>query len=170
MLFSQTPPPQRRILTIFIDGASRGNPGASGIGIFCKNAQGKMVIKSGFFTGAQTCNQAEYSALVYTLFYLTKTLTSEQRTNYHLSVTADSLLLINQMRGVWKIKEPTLKKLAEIIKELAPGFTFTFTHVLREYNTNADELANLGVDEKKIPPQEFLDLLAAHGVPLDIER
>ena len=170
MLFSQTPPPQRRILTISIDGASRGNPGASGIGIFCKNAQGKIVIQSGFFTGAQTCNQAEYSALVYALFHLTKTLTPEQRTHYHLSITADSLLLINQMRGAWKIKEPTLKKLAQVAKKLSEGFTFTLKHVLREYNTQADELANLGVDEKKIPPQEFLDLLAAHDVPLAIER
>jgi len=166
MLLSQTPPPQRRILTIFVDGASRGNPGASGIGILCKNAQGKAIIKSGFFTGAQTCNQAEYSALVYALYFLNSTLTPDQRTHYHLSVTADSLLLINQMRGAWKIKEPTLKKLAEIIKELAPGFTFTFSHVLREFNSQADALANLGVDEKRIPPEPFLDLLARHDITL----
>ncbi len=168
MLFSQTPPPQRRILTIFVDGASRGNPGASGIGILCKNAQGKAIIKTGFFTGNQTCNQAEYSALLYALYFLSTTLTSEQRKHYHLSVTADSLLLMNQMRGAWKIKDPTLKKLAEIIKELAQGFTFTFTHVLREFNTQADALANQGVDEKRIPPQEFLDLLEKHGVPLGL--
>lgn len=170
MLLSQTPRPERRVLTIFVDGASRGNPGASGIGIFCKNAQGKIIIKSGFFTGSQTCNQAEYSALTYALFFLNKTLSPEQRTHYHLSVTADSLLLISQMRGEWKIKDPTLKKLAHIIKDLSEGFTFTLSHVLREYNTQADELANLGVDEKKAPPLDFLNLLAMHDIQLTIER
>ena len=160
------PPPSRRVLTISIDGASRGNPGASGIGILCKNAQGKAIIKSGFFTGAQTCNQAEYSALVYALYFLSTSLTPEQRRCYHLSVTADSQLLIKQMRGEFKIKEPTLKKLAAIIKELSQDFTFTFKHVLREYNTQADELANHGVDTHTLPPQGFIDLLAHNDAPL----
>lgn len=160
----------KRVLTLFVDGASRGNPGASGIGIFCRNAAGTAVIKSGFFTGAQTCNQAEYSALLYAFFFLSQKLTPEQQRHYHINVTADSLLLIKQMRGEFKVKEPTLKILWRLANELSKNFSCSFKHVLREFNTQADELANLGVDSKTKPPKEFLTLLANNSIFLDLEN
>lgn len=169
MISQQPDPTQKRILKLFVDGASRGNPGASGVGIFCYNAEGTAVIESGFFTGSQTCNQAEYTALVYAFFYLSTKLTPGQQHHYHVSVTADSLLLVNQMRGAWKIKDPTLKILWGLAKSLSQGFSCSFGHVLREYNSKADALANLGVDTKKRFPQNFLTYLAQHSIFLDLE-
>ena len=144
---------QRRVLKIFVDGASRGNPGTSGIGIFCHNAEGSAVIETGFFTGKQTCNQAEYTALVYALFFLSKKLTPDQQRKYHLIVTADSLLVISQMRGEWKIKDPTLKILSSLAKDLSKNFLCSYGHVLRAFNAKADELANIGIDANKHLPQ-----------------
>jgi len=165
----QPDPKQKRILKVFVDGASRGNPGASGIGIFCHNVEGTAVIKSGFFTGNQTCNQAEYTALLYAFYYLSTTLSPSQQRCYHIMVTGDSLLLISQMRGDWKIKDPTLKIMASLIKDLSKNFSCSFGHVLRAFNTQADELANDGVDAKRRPPEAFLAYLAQHSLNLNLD-
>ncbi len=169
MISQQPDPSQHRILKIFVDGASRGNPGASGIGIFCYNAQGSAVIETGFFTGDQTCNQAEYTALLYALFFLSTTLTPDQQRRYHLIVTGDSLLLVSQMSGKWKIKEPTIKILAGIAKDLSKNMLCTYKHVLRAFNSKADELANQGVDTKRRPPEAFLKYLQEHGITLNLD-
>lgn len=169
MISEQPDPKQKRILKVFVDGASRGNPGASGIGIFCHNAEGTAVIETGFFTGNQTCNQAEYTALLYAFYFLSTKLTPAQQGYYHVSVTGDSLLLMSQMRGVWKIKDPTLKIMAGLIKDLSKNFSCSFGHVLREFNTKADELANNGVDAKRRPPEGFLTYLAKHSLFLNLD-
>jgi len=159
---------ERRILTIYVDGASRGNPGTSGIGIYCINQDQKMVINAGFTIGKHTNNQAEYLALVYALFFLSKKLSPAQQMRYHLNIIADSQLLIKQMTGEYKIKDPTLKILAEIIKKFCFYFECKFSHVLREFNTNADALANHGIDAHIIPEKDFQELLATHGVKLGL--
>jgi ribonuclease HI len=162
-------PVNRRILTIHVDGASRGNPGTSGIGIHCVNESGKKIIASGFYTGVQTNNQAEYLALVYAFFFLTKKLSPTQQQHYFLKVIADSQLLIKQMTGEYKIKDPTLKKLAHIIKTASTNFICSFSHVLREFNADADALANNGIDSKTYPEPDFIAFLARNNIVLTLE-
>lgn len=168
MISQQPDPTQRRILKVFVDGASRGNPGASGIGIFCYNAEGTAVIETGFFTGNQTCNQAEYTALVYALFFLSTTLTPAQQRRYHVVITADSLLLIKQMRGEFKIKDPNLKILSGLAKELSKNLLCSYGHVLRAFNSQADALANQGVDAKRRPPEAFVKYLDSNSIHLNL--
>ncbi|MBM3894458.1 ribonuclease HI family protein [Candidatus Dependentiae bacterium] len=156
----------RRILTIHVDGASRGNPGTSGIGIYCTNQEGRKIINAGFMIQKLTNNQAEYLALVYALFFLTQKLSPSQQKQYFLKIFADSQLLIKQMNGEYKIKDPTLKILANIIKGLSFNFICSFTHVLREFNATADELANHGIDSKKQLDAEFVSFLARNNFVL----
>jgi len=144
--------------TLYIDGASRGNPGKSGVGICIKKGD-KAVIKKGFFVGIRTNNEAEYLALLLGL-YLFK---SEIPAATILHVISDSQLLIRQMQGVYKVKKDELRLLHTIALVQLEGIKSTFEHVEREKNTIADELANKGIDEKNMVPLKFLDMLSTYG-------
>lgn len=159
----------RRMLYIFVDGASRGNPGKSGIGVFCKTAANKVVIKEGFFTGAQTNNQAEYTALLYALFFLSQRLTPEQQGRYDIYVSSDSQLVVRQLNGEYKIKDASLAQLASLVKKLSKHMFCSYNHIPRELNQRADALANLGIDEKKYLPADFLAFLKENSITLNVE-
>ena len=83
-------------------------------------------------------------------------------------VTADSLLMIKQMRGEFKIKDPNLKILAGLAKDLSKNLLCSYGHVLRAFNAKADELANQGIDLDRRPPQEFVKYLADNGIILNL--
>ena len=149
-------------MDIFVDGAARGNPGPAGAGIHISNST--QEIKEGFFLGEKTNNQAEYLALVLALFLLKQKIDETDKDtglkNVFLVIHSDSELLIRQLSGLYKIKNPILIKLHGLIKRLLNGVPHKFTHVMREKNKVADRLANEGIDKKKKIPTNFFNFLA----------
>ncbi len=133
--------PQNKLLIINTDGGARGNPGPAGIGLVIKDEQGNLLYSFGAFIGETTNNVAEYSALIKAL---------EESVN--LGATAvriqmDSELIVKQMQGIYKIKQPALQELAAKVITLLKKFkSYTFLHVRREFNKEADALVNQALD------------------------
>lgn len=126
---------------IYIDGASRGNPGEAGIGILIKETDGKTreITK---YLGTKTNNQAEYTALI-------EALESVKELNSHpIRVFTDSLLVANQVNGLWKVKHSEIIPLNKKARSLFSGYKdITIRHIPREQNFEADRLANQAIDE-----------------------
>lgn len=139
---------------LYIDGASRNNPGLAGVG-FCLKKDSKVVCEQGFFVGRKTNNQAEYMALLAGVFFAKEFLKESDK----LTVFSDSQLLVRQMSGQYRVKDAQLKKLQAIAYDILSGYTYSFCHIYREDNTRADELANRGIDKKTPFPKRFLDKL-----------
>ena len=150
---------------IFIDGASRGNPGPSGVGI-CILRNNEFVLKKGFYLGRKTNNQAEYLALAIALYCFVKILKRENSTSTYVTIISDSELMIKQMKTIYQVKNPELAIIKAAIDEMRKGLRCRFEHVLREYNKEADALANYGVDNKKNIPLECKKQLESLGVKL----
>lgn len=148
---------------IFIDGASRGNPGPAGTGIYIE-LDGKAYKEYGFFWHEKTNNQAEYLALVSAAFFIRKLIKESDAQTHRLTITADSELLIKQMSGAYKVRNPDLLKLFSCARALLHDLQPTFRHVLRSSNKKADALANKGIDEKILPPKSLIAILEHHGV------
>lgn len=128
-------------LLINTDGGSRGNPGPAGIGVVIRNDQEQIIFEHGSYIGETTNNVAEYSALIKALE------TARDLGATTLLVRMDSELIVKQMQGVYKIKEPTLQELAARVIKLKNQFTsVTFTHVRREFNKDADRMVNQALD------------------------
>lgn len=127
-------------LILFIDGACKGNPGAAGIGVLLMDSDGKMVAEIGEGIGRTTNNVAEYKALIRGLEE------AKSRGAQRLTVHTDSQLMARQMEGRYKINAPHLKSLQQEAAALCRQFSggVTLTHILREGNARADELANQG--------------------------
>lgn len=128
--------------TIYVDGSSRGNPGPSGIGYYIVGEDGEVIKKGGEFVGFATSRVAEYYALRSGV---------EQAVELGLKrvrFVGDNLMMINQMNGIYKIKNRDLLPIyADIRKKVAENFeAVSFTHVKRDQNTMADEEANLAID------------------------
>ncbi len=132
-------------LTIFTDGGARGNPGPAAAGIVIKDETGKNIDAFGKYLGEQTNNFAEYSALIAGL-----------KRAYELGGTEidcilDSELIVNQMKGLYKVKEPTLQKLFIQAYNAATQFKkVSYRHTLRENNKEADKLVNDTLDNQAI--------------------
>lgn len=132
--------------TIYGDGGSRGNPGPSGSGAIIRNAEGETVATISEFIGIATNNVAEYTAVVRALETLVGMLESKAK-DAEVHVRLDSMLVVRQMNGEWKIKHPSMKPLAARVSELVPLFkSVSFEHVYRESNLDADRLANEAMD------------------------
>jgi ribonuclease HI len=142
------------MVTVYIDGASRGNPGEAGIGIIIKSDKGTTLYSASGYAGKLTNNQAEYNALIAALTKIRKNPslitdgTHKQQT--HIIVYSDSELLVKQLHGHYKVKEPELKRLRSIAGELIQSIPskIEFKHIRREQNRDADRLANIGIDSK----------------------
>ncbi|MBT4855786.1 ribonuclease HI family protein [bacterium] len=146
---------------MFIDGASRNNPGPSAVGIHLSKDK-TAILNEGFFTGIKTNNQAEYLALIIGVI-----LTEQQLKPFdRLEINADSQLLVRQMEGVYKIKNNELKKYAACAQQLLEPYTYTIKHVFREQNTIADALANKGLDQKIIPSDAIIKRLKKYDIIL----
>jgi probable phosphoglycerate mutase len=127
--------------TANIDGGSRGNPGPAGYGVRIEEEDGAIVELKGSMLLA-TNNVAEYSGLLAALRWAVAQGVSA------LHVRSDSLLLVQQMKGVYRVKHPGLQPLCEEAKALVRQIgTVTFEHVRRELNKDADRLANEAMDE-----------------------
>ena len=144
---------------IFTDGASRGNPGNAGAGIYAVDEDNKVILQEGFYLSKKTNNQAEYLALVFAAFLLAEKVKHRADHDIHLAFMADSELLVKQMRGEYKAKNKTLAQLKHNIETFLTGISHSFTHVFREDNKNADALANSGIDKKKKLPPELAHFL-----------
>lgn len=132
-----------RKVRLYTDGAARGNPGPAGAGAVLYDDQGKVLERLGRYLGVQTNNVAEYQGV---LLGLERALEMGAK---EIDVLADSLLVINQLKGEWKIKHEGLKPLAAKARGLLERFDrYSLRHVPREMNEQADEMSNRAIDER----------------------
>jgi ribonuclease HI len=127
------------------DGASRGNPGESGIGIICRDNEGNVVFSGGGYIGTATNNVAEYEALIACLRR------AQALPCTKLVLSSDSELMVRQIRGQYRVKDKNLQRYYQLVKQLLASapFRFEIVHIEREKNHEADQLANAGIDSKQ---------------------
>ena len=148
----------KKNIQIFIDGASRGNPGAAGAGIYVLDKDSKKYLFEKFFyLGKKTNNQAEYLALAIAAFYIKKEYPNPTTNIFYF--VSDSQLLVRQMTGKYKVKNEVIRNIKTLTEYLLEDKQYRFRHVLREKNKMADALANKGVDTKTALPKGFVTLL-----------
>jgi len=127
-------------VTAYVDGASRGNPGPAGYGVYMTTDAGDIIEICGYL-GVATNNVAEYTGLLEAL-----TLARDEGAT-EVEIISDSLLLVNQMLGKFRVKHANLIPLHARAVKLAHEFRrFSIRHTLRAGNKEADRLANLAVD------------------------
>ncbi len=140
--FCSWPKQERKLVNIkrvviFADGASRGNPGSAAIGVTIKDKRGKLITFISQRIGRATNNQAEYRAIIAALEEATK-LGAKQ-----VEIKTDSELVVKQINGEYRVKKATLKPLYQQVKQRLGSLEgFTITHIPRQQNTEADNLAN----------------------------
>lgn len=128
---------------LYADGGSRGNPGPSASGYVLLDMGGKVVLRAGEYLGITTNNQAEYQALKLGLEHA---LHDYQAREVH--VYMDSMLVVNQMKNIFKVKNRDLWPIHDAIKELVKRFEkVSFDHVPRELNKLADTEVNKALDK-----------------------
>ena len=126
---------------IYTDGASRGNPGPAAIGAVIKDGQGRVLGKISRRIGRTTNNQAEYQAVIAAL---------EEAVRLGVAgvvVKSDSELVVEQINGRYRVKNPALKPLHQRVRELQSLFqSFAIASIPRRQNTEADRLSNAALD------------------------
>ena len=124
-------------LTIHIDGGARGNPGPAGAGVSITDESGTPMFEGGFFLGRATNNVAEYTGLVKALG-IARTMGGTE-----LEIFSDSELMVRQVNGDYRVRNEALKGLFDQAMGVLRTFRkWRISHVRREYNRRADELAN----------------------------
>ena len=128
-------------LVIYTDGACRGNPGPSGIGASIENENGDEIAIVSSYIGNGTNNRAEYMAAIEGVKKAIQLQAEE------IELRMDSLLVVRQVEGLWKIKHPSLKILNQELKHALNSLKkWRVKHVPREKNQRADSLANMALD------------------------
>jgi ribonuclease HI len=160
-------PPPLNYLVAHTDGGARGNPGPAGYGVVIHDSSGRKVAVLSEYLGRQTNNFAEYQALIAALEY------AVEHGPKALKVISDSELMVRQIRGIYKVKDPTLRDLYARASELISRLEwFHIEHVLRGHNREADELANQAMDKgsgqtsvqpKNPPPQQEFNGIVRSG-------
>jgi len=141
-LFNERENPPAHFLVAHSDGGARGNPGPAGFGVVIKDETGKKVAALSEYLGHQTNNFAEYQGLIAALEY------AIQHGPKALKLISDSELLVRQIKGIYKVKNPTLQDLHARAKELIAQLEwFSIGQALREHNQEADRLANDAMDK-----------------------
>jgi ribonuclease HI len=145
------PHPGARLTTLRLraDGGARGNPGPAAVGVVIEDDQGLRLRTFHRYLGEKTNNQAEYLALIDGLKAI-----ADWKPD-RLEVFLDSKLVVEQVNGAWKVKEPELKELHKQATELLQQFgdRVTVKHVGREENRGADKLVNMALDERVKKPK-----------------
>lgn len=132
----------QEVIIVYADGGSRGNPGPSAAGFVVMDKDENLLFEGGDYIGITTNNQAEYHAMK---LGLEKALELGAKRVY---LRMDSLLVINQMSGLYQIRNRDLWPVYQVIKDLTRRFDkVTFTHIRREFNREADALVNRILDE-----------------------
>jgi ribonuclease HI len=134
--------PGHDAIVAYIDGGARGNPGPAGYGVRIEQPEGTAIEEFCEAIGVATNNVAEYRGLVAALEW------ARQHGYKKVHVRSDSLLLVQQMLGRFKVKHPGLQPLYARARLLAHEIgRVTFEHVGRGHNAHADRLANLAMDQ-----------------------
>src|SRR5258708_10962162 len=135
------PAPEKHLIA-HTDGGARGNPGPAGFGVVVQDEAGRKVAGLSQYLGHQTNNVAEYQGLIGALEY------AVEHGPKALKVISDSELLVKQIRGEYKVKNPTLQDLHGRARQLIRQLDwFSIQHVLRGKNAEADRLANEAMDK-----------------------
>jgi probable phosphoglycerate mutase len=143
-LFAASPKPIASVHTAHIDGGARGNPGPAGYGVIIHDPSGRTVAELSEYLGHHTNNFAEYQGLLAALRY------AQENGIKALKVISDSELMVRQMKGIYKVKHPELRKLHGEAQPLVRRLEhFEIRHALREHNQDADRLANEAMDRGK---------------------
>jgi ribonuclease HI len=128
-------------LYLYIDGASRGNPGPAGIGILIRDADRKIVKEFYKYIGETTNNVAEYNALIYALQEALILRADE------VTINLDSELVARQLNGEYRVKDGGIKPLFDSAIHMLGGFkSFEVNHIDRSRNKEADKLANKAIN------------------------
>ena len=129
-------------IVAYIDGGARGNPGPAGYGVRVENEQGDLIEEFCGFLGSATNNIAEYNGLLAALRY------ANAHGHRTVRIKSDSELLVKQMIGQYRVKNPGLQTLYQQAQSLARTLErVAYEHVRREQNKDADRLANQAMDE-----------------------
>ena len=132
------------MIVAYIDGGARGNPGPAGYGVRIEDADGALVEEFGESIGTATNNVAEYRGLLAALEWV------RQHGHQTAHVRSDSLLLVQQMNGNYKVKNAGLQPLHARAQQLAREIgRVTYEHVGRAHNAHADRIANAAMDSAK---------------------
>jgi len=134
--------PTSDFATIYTDGGSRGNPGPSGIGYYIVGPDGREIRRGGEFLGMSNSRLAEYYGLKEGLEQALEL--GLRRVNF----MSDSLMMVNQMNGVYQVKNMDLMQVySDVLGLLSKLESYSFTHVPREQNKEADAEVNRVIDE-----------------------
>lgn len=140
-------------LIVHTDGGARGNPGPAGIGVVFSDSSGEVIYTFSKYIGEATNNQAEYDAIIAALEILKKSKWFRKNNHPKAKVVCylDSKLVVEQVRGNYKVKNGEIKKKVDKIHKLLSGMKLhiTFTHIPREKNKHADKLVNKALDNEK---------------------
>ncbi len=134
--------------TAHVDGGARGNPGPAGYGVVITDPHGKKIAELSQYLGHRTNNYAEYNGLLAALRY------AIAQKIQSLKIVSDSELMVRQMKGVYKVRHPELRKLFDEAQRLTAQIEHVeIRHALREHNQDADRLANQAMDRGKGSPR-----------------
>ncbi len=132
---------------IHTDGGSRGNPGPAALGYVIDAVDGSLHKEHGEYIGEKTNNEAEYRAVLEAMKKMRHVLGAAEAKQAHLDFHADSELLVKQMNGEYRVKNPNLRGFFMDIFNLKAEFgKVTFRHVYREENKAADRMVNQALD------------------------
>ena len=132
------------MITAYFDGGSRGNPGPAGWGAYIVNDDGTVLAELSGALGVATNNVAEYTGLIAALQW------AADNDVTAMAVKGDSLLIVEQMRGNYRVKNEGLKPLHMKARMLVMQIgNVSFAHVPREKNKHADRLSNVGMDANR---------------------
>ena len=137
-------------LSVFCDGGARGNPGPAAIGFVVKGDSGKILKKCGKFIGRATNNVAEYQAVIEALTWLKSEI---QNSKFKIQFFLDSRLVVNQLNGLFKIKNNKLRQLIVKVRQLEQevGGNVSYHLIERSKNQEADQLVNETLDNQFSP-------------------
>jgi ribonuclease HI len=130
-------------LILYIDGASRGNPGNAGAGVWITNREGKEIVRMSRYLGHKTNNEAEYWALLLGLRE------AKRLGGNSIRIFTDSELIERQVKGLYRVKDLNLKTLHRtVIRNLKEFSSFEIESIPREQNREADLLANQAIQKR----------------------
>ncbi|MFH0787973.1 MAG: ribonuclease HI family protein [Pseudomonadota bacterium] len=129
---------------LYTDGASKGNPGPAGAGWMLVNEGDSILVKDSKFLGVATNNEAEYEALILGLKNALSLRVQE------IKIYMDSELLVRQLNGLYRVKNPRLAVLFHQVQDLLRNFSkYDIIHIFREKNREADAMANEAIRRQK---------------------
>lgn len=129
-------------ITVYCDGASRGNPGIASCGFVMRDTiTGQEILKQGTYLGEKTNNQAEYTGLLLAIRR------AKEYKPLVIHCFLDSELVTKQMRGEYKVKNSEMKRLHDLVVEEMKDVEVDFSHVLRHLNSEADAMANYAIEK-----------------------